>query len=180
MTETRTAQLRCKSLSIREQFALLLFVTPPLPELTLLFVVVEDAVLGIVGVAAKPVSVGVALPGAGAAPLLLVIVDPPLLLLLVVDPPLLLLLVMPPVRAPNGSVTVPDIRLPVHLLILVCRRLQCIALVGSSAAKTGSMLCKARGGQQPTSCRGRALEGSDPIVVCDGTCKQHRQHCLAA
>ena len=48
------------------------------PELTLLFVVVVGAVLGIVGVAAKPVSVGVALPGAGAAPLLLVIVDPPI------------------------------------------------------------------------------------------------------
>ena len=97
------------------------------PELTLLFVVVVGAVLGIVGVAAKPVSVGVALPGAGAAPLLLVIVDPPLLLLLVVDPPLLLLLVedpplllllvMPPERAPNVSVTTPDIPLPVHLHI---------------------------------------------------------------
>ena len=98
---------------------------PLLPELTLLFVVVVDAVLGIVGVAAKPVSVGVALPGAGAAPLLLVIVDPPLLLLLVVDPPLLLLLVedpplllllvMPPEIAPNVLVTKPDIPLPVHL-----------------------------------------------------------------
>ena len=101
--------------------------TPPLPELTLLFVVVVGAVLGIVGVAAKPVNVGVALPGAGAAPLLLVIVDPPLLLLLVVapplllllvvDPPLLLLLVMPPEKAQNGVVTVPDTPLPVHLHI---------------------------------------------------------------
>ena len=48
---------------------LLLFVAPPPPEFTLLFVVVVGAVLGIVGVAAKPVSVGVLLPGAGAAPL---------------------------------------------------------------------------------------------------------------
>ena len=95
----------------------MLLVVPLPPELTLLFVVVVGAVLGIVGVAAKPVSVGVALPGAGAAPLLLVIVDPPLLLLLVVDPPLLLLLVMPPKRAPNVSVTKPDIPLPVHLHI---------------------------------------------------------------
>ena len=85
----------------------MLLVVPLPPELTLLFVVVVGAVLGIVGVAAKPVSVGVALPGAGAAPLLLVIVDPPLLLLLV----------MPPKRAPNVSVTKPDIPLPVHLHI---------------------------------------------------------------